>query len=128
MCDYILFETIPRHPGWEPRGRSLTHRSVLDRFFVDRALNANNVLNVRKKNLVFEVNTQRINKKNYDRFVIVDRKMNDAFGGFGVVDDGNRRAPVRGMAVLGDTGVVVRPRPMAAVRPAAHSAVGRGYC
>jgi len=50
--------------------------------------------------------------------------MNDAFRGFGVVDDGNRRSPVRGMAVLGDTGAVVRPGPMAAVRPASHSTAG----
>jgi len=50
--------------------------------------------------------------------------MNDAFGGFGVVDDGNRRSPVRGMAVLGDTGAVVRPWPMAAIRPATHSVAG----
>jgi len=55
---------------------------------------------------------------------VIFRKMNDAFRGFGVVDDGNRRSPVRGMAVLGDTGAVVRPGPMAAVRPASHSAAG----
>lgn len=50
--------------------------------------------------------------------------MNDAFGGIGVVDDGDRWTVVRGMAVLGDTGAVVRPRPVASVRPAAHRAAG----
>lgn len=50
--------------------------------------------------------------------------MNDAFGSSGVVDYGNRRPSVDGMAVLGDTGAVVRPRPVAAVRPAADRVAG----
>lgn len=57
----------------------------------------------------------------------VHRKMNDAFRGVGVVDDGNRRPPVHSVVMLGYTGVVVRPRPVAAVGSAAHSSVGRGH-